>query len=506
VTAPRLLSTLVLLALAASLQGTQLISHEKNPTFLIPAPGIYNVTLTVCYADGACASTTKAITVLDPVPRITSAVAQPTPVPIGQLVTFAAQATGKPSIAFHWTVTAPSGAPTLLLGNPVTWPTAGLPAGSYSVDLVADSPSGSASAHVGTVILIPAVSASFWTLPRPCRLLDTRSANPLLSSDPPRVFSASTATCSIPATAVAIAANVTAVNPTARGFLTLYPGNYYPPLTSTVSTNPRYPARSSFAVLPLSTDGKATLAARFGSDRPASTHLVIDLTGYFAPTQLPPPVALRFDSPLCPVFCIFPANAPLALHYQVSGAPTVYRYDWTGGGTFSQTSPAPLTSHSFASGYFAPRLQVAGSSGPSSTISFTPAILATDPVPSAAPPAPTGIHATFLGLFPADPLDPTQTAPQPAFTLSVSSPPGNTLLGWNVYFSLDGSAWALVTALPPDLPASAPLRLPPWDPSHHSGRIALAAINWAAQGSLSAPLTLTPSSGGVGGRFDGRTD
>jgi len=158
---------------------------------------------------------------------------------------------------------------------------------------------------------------------------------------------------------------------------------------------------------------------------------------------------------------------------------------------------------------------VAGPTGPASTVSFNPAILTTDPVPAAAPPAPLGVRASFLGLFPADPLDPTQTAPQPAFAISVASPLdptqtapqpafaisvasplGSTLLGWNVYLSQDGALWGLVTALPPDLPAGAPLRLPPWDPSRHSVRIALAALNWAAQGPLSAPLTMTfPLSG-----------
>ena len=53
----------------------------------------------------------------------------------------------------------------------------------------------------------------------------------------------------------------------------------------------------------------------------------------------------------------------------------------------------------------------------------------------------------------------------------------------------------LVRGLPPDLPAGTPLRLPPWDPTRHSVRIALAAINWAAQGPLSAPLGLTYPAG-----------
>jgi hypothetical protein len=314
----------------------------------------------------------------------------------------------------------------------------------------------------------------------------------LLSTDPPRVFSiASNVACPIPATAVAVAANVTAVSPTGPGYFVLFPGNYYPPATSTVSVNPQRQALSSFAVLPVSTDGYATLAARFGSPVQASAHLIVDVSGYFVPSHPPPPVALRFDSPLCPTFCIFPAGIPLALHYQVVGTPTAYRYDWTGSGPFSPASSTPLAAFTFSTpGYYAPRLQVAGATGSPSTVSFMPTILATTPVPSAAPPVPSGVRASFLGVVPADPLNPRETSPVPTFAVSVMSPPGNSLLGWNVYFSLDGAPFSLQTSLPPGLPASSPLRLPSWDPAHHSARIALAAINYAAQGPLSSPQTV----------------
>ena len=220
------LAALTLGSLLSSGLLAQPTSHQQNPTVVFPGPGTYDVTLTVCNAAG-CSQKTKSITVLDPVPRLTSALAQPTPVPIGQIVTLSAKATGKPPIAFHWTITSPAGGVTLLAGNPASWPTAHLAPGAYSVDLRADSPSGSATAHAGTVVLVPDAPASFWRLSRPCRLLDTRSTTPLLSTDPPRVFSVtSNAACPIPAKAVAIAANVTAVNPTAPGYFVLFPGNY----------------------------------------------------------------------------------------------------------------------------------------------------------------------------------------------------------------------------------------------------------------------------------------
>jgi PKD repeat protein len=486
---PALVATLLTLSAAALL--AQPTSHERNPTVVFPGPGNYDVTLTVCDAFGACSSKTRTITVLDPAPHVGSALAQPTPVPIGHLVTLSATSSGKPPITLHWTVTAPVGGVTFLTGNPAIWSTAGLPPGAYAVDVRADSASGTASAHVGSVILVPDLPAAFWTLQKPCRLLDTRASRPLLSTDPPRVFPASTAACPVPTTAVAIAANVTAVDPSAAGFLTLFAGNDAPPLTANVTTDPRHPTRGSSAVIALSTDGQATFAARFGSNRPASVHVVVDVSGYFAPSRPAPPVALAFGAPLCPVFCIYPGGVPLVLRYQAVGTPTSYRYDWTGSGSFSQTSPTPLLSHAFlSSGYAAPKLQLMASGTPASTVAFSPPILITDPVPAAAPPAPIGVQVSFLGVLPPDPLDPAATGPQPAFAVSVLTPLESSVLGWNVYLSLDGAAWNLTAALPPDLTARAPLRLPSWNPSRHSARIAFAAVNWAAQGPLSAPLGL----------------
>jgi hypothetical protein len=50
----------------------------------------------------------------------------------------------------------------------------------------------------------------------------------------------------------------------------------------------------------------------------------------------------------------------------------------------------------------------------------------------------------------------------------------------------NGATWrplvadgGVLAAGSPDLPSSSPLRLPLWDPAHHSARIALAAVNYA---------------------------
>lgn len=85
----------------------------------------------------------------------------------------------------------------------------------------------------------------------PCRLMDTRAAqdintgprNTPISQDETALFNAhdgsdANSDCTIPTTATAIATNTVAINPTARGYLTLYPGNSPTPEPPTSTTPP----------------------------------------------------------------------------------------------------------------------------------------------------------------------------------------------------------------------------------------------------------------------------
>jgi hypothetical protein len=128
---------------------------------------------------------------------------------------------------------------------------------------------------------VPAPSgggANFYTL-QPCRAVDTRSTGePLVSGSPRRFVLAGTA-CGIPAGAQAVAANVTVIEPTASGHLTLWPGDQLQPATSLVNFSAG-PSRANNAVLPLGSDG-SVLAQPLLSSASGSMHLALDVVGYF---------------------------------------------------------------------------------------------------------------------------------------------------------------------------------------------------------------------------------
>jgi hypothetical protein len=76
----------------------------------------------------------------------------------------------------------------------------------------------------------------------PCRVADTRDpagpyGGPALSAGAIRNF-AMAGRCGIPAEADAVALNVIVTQPTAPGFLTLYPAGVSPPLASTINYGP----------------------------------------------------------------------------------------------------------------------------------------------------------------------------------------------------------------------------------------------------------------------------
>jgi hypothetical protein len=116
----------------------------------------------------------------------------------------------------------------------------------------------------------------------PCRLVDTRNASgplggPAFGASVQRTFTAINS-CGIPAGATAIVANVTAVNPTLAGNLTVYPGNAFPLGTSILNFVPAT-IRANNAVLRLATDGTGTLGLQNLSS--GTTNVVIDVVGYF---------------------------------------------------------------------------------------------------------------------------------------------------------------------------------------------------------------------------------
>jgi RHS repeat-associated protein len=145
--------------------------------------------------------------------------------------------------------------------------------------------------HLDTPRLIttsPGAGSGFYTL-TPCRILDTRQTGvPLTQTNPQQVYQIS-GVCGVPANAVAVAFNVTLVGATTKLWVQGYPGDLAPPGTNVVSaTPPNTSTIAGFAVLPLATNGSGTLGVLMTLTPPATsgqTDLILDVTGYFAPTS-----------------------------------------------------------------------------------------------------------------------------------------------------------------------------------------------------------------------------
>jgi len=123
----------------------------------------------------------------------------------------------------------------------------------------------------------PPAPSEFYTL-APCRLVDTRAAQaPALAAYERRVLAVAGGACGVPATATAVAVNVTVVGATAPGHILVAPGNG---LTESSALNFRPGlTRANNGVALLATDGTGGLAATNGSA--GSVHLVLDVSGYF---------------------------------------------------------------------------------------------------------------------------------------------------------------------------------------------------------------------------------
>jgi hypothetical protein len=116
----------------------------------------------------------------------------------------------------------------------------------------------------------------------PCRLIDTRLppgplGGPALAPGSARTF-VLTGACGIPATARALAVNLTVVQPTTAGFLQVAPGTLPGGGTSAITFQAGQ-IRSNNTVLTLDYDGAGTATIFAGTA--GAVHLVVDVTGYF---------------------------------------------------------------------------------------------------------------------------------------------------------------------------------------------------------------------------------
>jgi Tol biopolymer transport system component len=148
---------------------------------------------------------------------------------------------------------------------------------SPSPDLVAGDHDGTWDAFLYANVL---PGRDFFTL-TPCRLLDTRQGGqgPVLSSGLRRIVLAKGA-CGIPDTARAIAVNLTVVQPSAGGYLTLHAGDLGPEMTSSLNFAAGQ-IRTNNAIVPLAFDGTGTLGVTPLVAGNGTVHLIVDVSGYF---------------------------------------------------------------------------------------------------------------------------------------------------------------------------------------------------------------------------------
>ena len=129
----------------------------------------------------------------------------------------------------------------------------------------------------------------------PCRIADTRgngftglSGPPALAAGSPRNFPV-LGLCGLPSDAKAIAFNVTAVSPSMDGFIKIWPFNTGQPNVSTLNFTAGEPAIANGAIVPTcvgattcTPDPTFQISVVYGTAAPGgSTHLILDVTGYF---------------------------------------------------------------------------------------------------------------------------------------------------------------------------------------------------------------------------------
>ncbi|MCU1366029.1 MAG: hypothetical protein JWN39_1668 [Ilumatobacteraceae bacterium] len=121
----------------------------------------------------------------------------------------------------------------------------------------------------------------------PCRLVDTRPDTLVGGRSAPLApgeivdFAVwgTNGNCAIPSTATGIATNVTAVGPTASGYLTVYPGDVPRPTTSNLNFVPTSPPTPNQVTVGLSATGGIKIYNFAGS-----VDVVVDIVGYYVPS------------------------------------------------------------------------------------------------------------------------------------------------------------------------------------------------------------------------------
>jgi hypothetical protein len=171
----------------------------------------------------------------------------------------------------------------LLQAHPELTPTEIERALKTSPTWVTDPKNGLSFPRLDCKAALVSLEADYYTV-TPCRVVDTRNADgpnggPSLSGGSSRSFPVA-GKCSVPAGARAVSVNITVVNPSGAGHLTLYPGDQTAPTASTINFRAGQ-TQANNAILRLSLDGSGTLAVLSATAGGGTVDVILDVNGYF---------------------------------------------------------------------------------------------------------------------------------------------------------------------------------------------------------------------------------
>lgn len=148
----------------------------------------------------------------------------------------------------------------------------GLPLDPYSATVEVTG-----SQNPPTVAAVPLVGALAYVPVTPARLLDTRTH--ALSLGPrSRTDVRVTGVAGVPVDAKAVSLNVTAVHSSSISYIRAWPAGSPMPASSVLNTDSRRSASGAGVIVGVGGEGKVSLYNNGGS-----THLVVDVTGYYTP-------------------------------------------------------------------------------------------------------------------------------------------------------------------------------------------------------------------------------
>jgi hypothetical protein len=207
----------------------------------------------------------------------------------------------------------------------------------------------------------PAPTSTFTPI-TPCRLVDTRPTDLVGTRDTPigpgqtAAFQVrgSNGNCTIPDTAIGIATNTTAVNPTVSSFLTVWPADAPQPLTSNLNWTPTSPPTPNQVTVGLSSSGAIHVFNNGGT-----VDVIIDIVGYYV--ALPAPVTPPAQQPPTVYTHARSTSALMSSTGGVNGSVTVNPM-FLPTGKYLVTFTGTVVNFSGAGDYFRCSIYVVGSS------------------------------------------------------------------------------------------------------------------------------------------------